>query len=214
MILSLGFVSSSHDSVIFIKCTDVGRIILSLYVDDMIITSDDIDDILVLKIELARQFEMKDLSYLRYFIGTAVAYSPRGYLSQSKYVADIIEWARLTDNKTIYTLIEVNTMYSSSNDLSLIDPTLYRTIVRSLVYLTIIRPDIAYVVHVVSHFVASPITIHRATVFCILRYLRGTVFQSLLLPSTSSLKLLACSDANHDNDLTDRKSVIGFCIFR
>jgi hypothetical protein len=214
MILSLGFVSSSHDSVIVIKCTDVGRIILSLYVDDMIITSDDIDDILVLKIELARQFEMKDLSYLRYFIGTAVAYSPRGYLSQSKYVADIIEWARLTDNKTIYTLIEVNTMYSSSNDLSLIDPTLYRTIVRSLVYLTIIRPDIAYVVHVVSHFVASPITIHRATVFCILRYLRGTVFQSLLLPSTSSLKLLACSDANHDNDLTDRKSVTGFCIFR
>jgi hypothetical protein len=47
-----------------------------------------------------------------------------------------------------------------------------------------------------------------------LRYLRGTVFQSLLLPSTSSLKLLACSDANHDNDLTDRKSVTGFCIFR
>jgi hypothetical protein len=46
-----------------------------------------------------------------------------------------------------------------------------------------------------------------------LRYLRGKVFQSLLLSSTSSLELRAYSDTNHGNDLTYRKSVTRFCIF-
>ena len=84
-------------------------------------------------------------------MGIEVAYSLRGYLlSQSKYVAYILEWVRLTDNKTIDTPIEVTANYSSSDGVSLSDPTLYRTIVKSLVYLTITHPDIAYVVHVVS----------------------------------------------------------------
>ncbi|XP_022853493.1 uncharacterized protein LOC111374959 [Olea europaea var. sylvestris] len=176
------------------KAFDAGRIILSLYVDDMIITGDDIDGISVLKIELARQFEMKDLGSLRYFL-------------------DILERARLTDNKIVDTPIEVNTKYFSSDGLPLSDPTLYRTIVGSLVYLTITRPDITYTVHIVSQFVASSTTVHWVAVLRILRYFRGTVFQSLLFPSTSSLELRAYSDADHGSDPTDRKSVTGFCIF-
>ena len=106
MISYLGFTTSSYDFSLFVKCTDVGRIIISLYVDDMIITGDDVDGISVLKAELVKQFEIKDLSPLRYFLGIEVAYSPKSYLlSQSKYVANILERARLIDNKNVDTPI-------------------------------------------------------------------------------------------------------------
>jgi hypothetical protein len=73
---------------------------------------------------------MKNLGYLRYFLGIEVAYLPKCYFfSQSKYFADNLERARLTDNKTINTLIKVSIRYSSSDGVPLLDPTLYRTII-------------------------------------------------------------------------------------
>ena len=63
----MDFFSSSYESILFIKYTNTGHIILSLYVVDMVIIGDDVDVILVLKVELAKQYEMKDLGPLRYF---------------------------------------------------------------------------------------------------------------------------------------------------
>jgi hypothetical protein len=74
----------------------------------------------------------------------------------------------------LITPIEVNSKYSSSDGLLLSDSILYRVIVGSLIHLTITHSDIAYIVHVVSQFVASPTTIHWEAIFCILR--RGIVF--------------------------------------
>ncbi|XP_050238109.1 uncharacterized mitochondrial protein AtMg00810-like [Mercurialis annua] len=172
------------------KCTSAGRILLSLYVDDMIITCDDVVGISLLNSELTRSFAMKDLGPLRYFLGIEVASSSKGYLlSQSKYISDIFERARLSNNKTVDTPIKLNARYTISDGSPLPDPSLYRTVVESLIYLTITRPDIAYAVHIVSQFITSPTTVHWDDVIRILSYLRSIQFQTLLLSSTSSLEL-------------------------
>ena len=76
VISCLRFAANSYDSALFV----IGRIILTLYVDDMIIIGDEVDGISVLKADLAKHFEMNDLGPLRYFLGIEVAYSLRGYL--------------------------------------------------------------------------------------------------------------------------------------
>ena len=121
--------------------------------------------------------------------------------------------ARLSNNRTVDTPLETNARYTPTDGVPLTDPNLYRTIVGSLVYLTVTRPDIAHAVHIVSQFVTAPTSTHWAAVLRILRYLHGTQFQTLLFPSTSSLELRAYSDADWDTDRHDRKSTTGFCVF-
>ena len=151
-----GFSSSSFDTTLFLRRYDHGVTILLLYVDDMIITGDDMQGIQDLKHFLGRQFEMKDLDPLNYFLGLEVSsYVDGYYLTQAKYTFDLISRASITDSKIVDTPIEYNCLLNSHDGESLSDATLYRQLVGTLIYLTITRLDISYVVHVVSQFMAA-----------------------------------------------------------
>ncbi|KAM7513703.1 hypothetical protein LguiA_003286 [Lonicera macranthoides] len=213
-ITKLGYSSSSSDSGLFIGKIDSGTILLLLYVDDMIITGDDISGISDLKQSLSQFFEMKDLGRLNYFLGLEVLSDSTGYyLSQVKYTSDVLARAGLTDCKTASTPLDTNVRLTSFDGTPLSDGTLYRQLVGSLVYLTVTRPDIAYAVHVVSQFMAAPCSTHFDAVIRILRYLKGTVFHGLHYSSKSSLVLRAYSDVDWAGDPTDRRSITGYCFF-
>ena len=146
-----GFSGSSFDTTLFLRRSSHDITILLLYVDDMIITNDDMQGIQDLKHFLSHQFEMKDLSPLNYFLGLEVSSSAYGYYpTQAKYTSDLISRTSNTDNKIVDTPIEYNCRLNSHDGKSLSDATLYRQLVGSLIYLTITRPNISYAVHVVS----------------------------------------------------------------
>ena len=143
-----------------------------------------------LKHFLGRQFEMKDLGPLNYFLGLEVSSSADGYyLTQAKYTFDLISRASITDSKIVDTPIEYNCRLNSHDGKSLSDVTFYRQLVESLIYLTVTRPDISYAVHVVSQFMAAPRSPHYVDVLRIFRYLKGTIFDGLHFSSHSSLTL-------------------------
>lgn len=209
-----GFTSSSYDHALFIRRTTKGCILLLLYVDDMIITGDDKDGIRDLKSFLNQHFEMKDLGHLSYFLGLEVTSASDGYcLTQAKYATDLLSRAGLTDSKIVPTPIEANVKFTPTDDVPLDDPTLYRQLVGSLIYLTVTRPDIAYAVHIVSQFMSAPRTTHYAAVLRILRYIKGTLFHCLHFSFTSPLQLRAYSDSDWAGDPTDRRSTTGYCFF-
>ena len=91
------------------------------------------------------------------------------------------------------------------------NPSLYRRLVGSLIYITVTRLDISYVVHQVSQSLFAPRSTHYATVLHILRYLKDTFFHGLFYSAQSPLILRAFSDADWAGDPTDHRSTSGYC---
>ncbi|RVX07849.1 Retrovirus-related Pol polyprotein from transposon RE1 [Vitis vinifera] len=123
-IFRLGYTASPYDSALFLRHTDKGTILLLLYVDDMIITGDDLSGIQ----------ELKD------FLNGL-------YITEAKYASDLLSQAGLTDSKTVDTPVELNVHLTPSGWKPLSNPSLYRRLVGSLIYLTVTHPDISYAVH-------------------------------------------------------------------
>jgi len=210
-ITQLNFSSSAHDSALFTRKTENDTVVLLLYVDDMIITGDDSIGIEELKQFLCQHFEMKDLGPLSYFLGLEVLSSSGGlFLSQAKYASDLVSRAGLTDCKLEHTPLEPNVRFTPQDCNLLNDATLYQQLVGSLIYLTVTRPDISYIVHLVSQFMASPRTTHYDVVLRIIWYIKGTLFYGLHYSATSPLILRAYSDADWAGDPSDRRSTTGF----
>ncbi|XP_031270769.1 uncharacterized protein LOC116129155 [Pistacia vera] len=109
--------------------------------------------------------------------------------------------------------MELNLKLRKEEGNLLSDPVAYRTLVGSLVFLTINRPDISYVVQQVSQFMVSPRHLHMAAIRRIIRYVHGTALRGLSYPISTSLDLVAYSDADYAGCSHTRRSTMGWCMF-
>ena len=155
---------------------------------------------------------MKDLGHLNYFLGLEITHFTYGiYITQSKYASKFLSRAGLTNSKTVDTPVEFNAHLTPSGGKPLFNPSLYRCLVGSLVYLTVTRSDISYVVHQVSQYLSAPWSTHYAAVLRILRYLKGTLFYGLFYSTQSPFILRAFSNANWVGDPTNHKFTTAYC---
>ncbi|GKC54858.1 ribonuclease H-like domain-containing protein [Tanacetum coccineum] len=119
---------------------------LLLYVDDIVLTAS--SEILLQQIikSLHQAFDMTDLGPLNYFLGIYVTRDSLGlFLSQKKYVVEILDRAHMVNCNPNRTPIDTESKMGSDGD-SVFDPTLYWSLAGSLQYLTFTRPDISYAV--------------------------------------------------------------------
>ncbi|KAL5549710.1 hypothetical protein UlMin_004941 [Ulmus minor] len=93
------------------------------------------------------------------------------------------------------------------------NPHEYRSVVGALQYITITRPEICFSVNKACQFMQNPLDTHWKAVKRILRYLKGTLDDGILLVKSEMLTLTGFSDADWGNDLVDRRSTTGHCVY-
>ncbi|CAL8084538.1 unnamed protein product [Prunus armeniaca] len=212
-LIHLGFTQSFSDPVLFIYNKGFVLMLLLLYVDDIILTGNNQAAIDKLILTLSAEFDMKDLGELSYFLGLQIQHTSSSlFVNQAKYASELLAKMNMQTCATVPTpMLPGTKLYKNDGEL-LDNPSLYRSIVGALQYLTFSRPDKAYVVNYACQFLQQPTTTHLIAVKRILRYIQGTLDYGIQFTS-GFLELQAYTDADWAGDPNDRKSTSGYVVF-
>ncbi|KAM1864865.1 hypothetical protein ACFX14_005024 [Malus domestica] len=171
------------------------------------------DEITSLKKALHKQFAIKDLGRLKYFLGIEMATFSKGlFLNQRKYVMDFLHDSNMLDCKPAFTPLDCKFKVDMGGEL-LTNVSYYQRLMGKLIYLTITRLDITHVVSLVSKFMHSPTVKHLNVIKCILRYIKGSIGRGILMEKNGSTNIQAYTDVDWAGNALDRKSTTGYCTF-
>ncbi|XP_074293500.1 uncharacterized protein LOC141620560 [Silene latifolia] len=192
---------------------DTVRLFVLIYVDDLVIAGNDSVAIAKFKSYLGECFHMKDLGKLKYFLGLEVSRSKEGiYLSQRKYALDIIAETGLLGSKPAATPIEQNHRLGLASGPLCEDVEAYRRLIGRLVYLAVTLPDLSYAVHILSRFLSNPHSEHMAAAHRVVRYLKGSPGQGILLRADRPLSISGWCDSDWGGCPTSRRSITGWFV--
>ncbi|XP_021995840.1 uncharacterized mitochondrial protein AtMg00810-like [Helianthus annuus] len=212
-LISYGFTCSRADPSLFVFTQGESLMYLLVYVDDLILTGNNSSLLTVFINRLHQEFVIKDLGSLNYFLGLEVLHTNDGLvLTQTKYANDIVIRAGLTHAKPVPTPLSTSDTFVSDG-VPFDDPTLYRSLVGALQYLTITRPDLAYAVNQACQHLHALTEKHFQLVKRIVRYVKGTISHGLVFTRPTSSTILGYSDADWARCIETRRSTYGYSIF-
>ncbi|KAG7577529.1 Integrase catalytic core [Arabidopsis thaliana x Arabidopsis arenosa] len=208
-----GFTQDISDYSLFTLERQGTRLHVLVYVDDLIITGSTLAIINEFKQYLSACFYMKDLGVLRYFLGIEVARSPTGiYLCQRKYAIDIISETGLLGVKPVSHPLEQNHKLGLASGNTISDPARYRRLVGRLIYLGTTRPELSYAIHILSQFMHDPKSAHWDAALRVVRYLKSSPGQGILLRANTTLVLTGWCDSDFGKCPLTQRSLTGWFI--
>eukprot|EP00253_Pinus_taeda_P009572 PITA_09572 len=205
-LLEKGFEKCEGEPTLYIKEKDGKILIVVLYVGDVIFTGN--DDYLIenFKIVMKEEFEMTDMGLLRYFLGIEVEQNGNGiFISQAKYVNEVLERFNIQERKAAITPTVMGLKLSKEDNNKDFDPSLYKSIVGSVMYLTATRPDIMHDVSLISRFMERPKETHWQAAKRILRYVKGTKRFGILYTASECSDLIGYADSDWAGSVDDWK---------
>eukprot|EP00253_Pinus_taeda_P029735 PITA_29735 len=199
------------EPTIYIKEKDGKILIVVLYVDDVIFTRNDDQLIKNFKSVMKEEFEMTDMGFLRYFLGIEVYQNENGiFISQARYVNEVLSRFNMQEYKAAITPTVMGLKLSREDSSKDFDPSLYKSIVGNLMYLTATRPDIMFAVSLISRFMERLKEAHWQAAKRILRYVKGTKRFGILYNVSEHSDLVGYIDSDWAGSVDDRKSTSGY----
>eukprot|EP00253_Pinus_taeda_P036251 PITA_36251 len=170
----LSFTKSEADANLYHIIVDGKLLIIVLYVDDLILTGDD-QLIKSFKADLAREFEMKDMGLMHYFLGMEVwQRDGEVFVFQGKYANEILRRFHMEMCKPMETPLAGNCRKEDATLGEVVAATVYRQLVGSLMYLVNTQLDLCFTVNQLSQVMVQPTKLFWKVAKHVLRYLRGT----------------------------------------
>lgn len=157
-LFELNFKRCTYDHSLFFKNSPTGMLMILIYVDDILVTGDNNNEVLNIIDMLKIKFKLKHLGEVKYFLGIEVQTTNGFLLNQQKYLNELLQKTEMEHCQPCNTPMAVHTKLSKYTGESFTNPLLYRSTVGALQYLTLTRPDIALCVNKLSQFLQAPTT--------------------------------------------------------
>ncbi|GJW89116.1 putative ribonuclease H-like domain-containing protein [Tanacetum coccineum] len=211
-LLKHGYRRGAIDKTLFIKKDRRDIMLVQVYVDDIIFGSTKSSMVKDFEDLMQKEFKMSSMGELTFFLGLQVKQTTAGiFLSQDKYVKDILNKFDFRTIKPASTPIEAHKSLGKDEEGEEVDVHLYRSMIGCLMYLTASRPDIMFAVCLCARFQVTPKVSHMHAVKRIFRYLKHQPKLGLWYPKDSPFHLEAFSDSDYAGDNHDRRSTSGGC---
>ena len=216
-----GYVKSSTDTCLYVKSQkddsgEINFVILALYVDDILLLSNNTHMMKREKDSLSERFQIIDQGEAHFLLGMMIKRNRKQKIlsiSQPRYLEGILKRFNMENCKSVTTPLEQGRKYQKLNDEDLpVETHKYQMIIGSLTYAsTATRPDIAAAVGTLSKFMSKPGKEHWEGIKRVLRYIKGTVNHGLIYSANINDTLLQeYSDADWAGDVDTRRSTSGY----
>ncbi|XP_052481232.1 uncharacterized mitochondrial protein AtMg00810-like [Gossypium raimondii] len=176
---------------------DETLLIVSLYVDDLLVTGENNIVLTDFKGKMNSMFEMSNLGEMSYFLGMEVFQTQQGiFLSQKAFALKILNRFSMQNCKTTSTPIAIREKLTSQGDFEKVNESTYRSLLGCFLYLIATRPDIMFTVSLLSRFMHYCNVNHFKAAKRVLRYIKGTISFWMMFTKVESMKLLGFADSD------------------
>ncbi|GJY30664.1 retrovirus-related pol polyprotein from transposon TNT 1-94 [Tanacetum coccineum] len=209
-LISQDFSKGSVDPTLFICKEGKELILVQVYVNDIIFAASTPELCDLFAKIMYSKFNMSMMGKISFFLGMQIFQNPRGiFINQSKYALESLKKYGFDSCDPVDTPMVEKSKLDEDKEGKSVDPSHYRGMIGTLLYLTASRPDLQFAICMCAHYQARPTEKHLYAVKRIFRYLRGTFNWGLWYPKDSSIALTAFADVDHAGCQDTRRSTSG-----